>query len=108
MNKVFSEATTSTAFLLTLTKRQCNTLLRLHADAECIAAAHVCIVGVDNLRGLDRRGLVSWRYENGQPNGFNGLTRAGQLMAELLLEAGLTVENTNTLSVIGREQRMAA
>lgn len=104
MNKTFAEYTSSTAFLLALSKRQCNTLLRLQQKE---ADGH--IVGVDSLRGLDRRGLVFWkRDEQGMANGFGGMTKAGELVVQLLMEAGMTIENTNTLSVIGRIERAAA
>lgn len=129
MNQVFAEATTSTAFLLTLTKRQCNTLLRQRAhEAEFgkpeygedfadkerrgnfnkKSPAYIGIVDGDCYRGLRDRGLVFWFTDaNGQPCGFGGMTRAGELVAEMLVEAGLTIENTNTLSVLRRLDRAA-
>lgn len=125
MNKVFAEATTSTAFLLTLTKRQCNTLLRLRAheqkfgkpdklralqpkDERDDGPASINIVQHDSLTGLRSRGLVFWHHdETGRCAGFGGLTKAGELMSDLLAEAGLTIENTNTLSVLRRLDRAA-
>jgi hypothetical protein len=103
-NSIFAEATTSTAFLLTLTKRQCNTLLRVAAheamngDASGLmdGPAHISIVANDSVAGLRSRGLYT-----------NRLTKAGRLMAELLAEAGLTIESTNTLMTIRRMQRQA-
>lgn len=107
MNKAFAECTTSTAFLLTLSKRQCNTLLRLAEGGVEKADGH--IVQVDSLRGLDRRGLVFWHQDvGGKKNGFGGMTKAGELVAAMLVEAGMTVENTNTLSVLARIERAAA
>lgn len=120
MNAIFAEATTSTAFLLALSKRQCNTLLRLRADKEQFgdgyakprfdpkAHAHAMIVSVDSLSGLLDRGLVFWHQdEKGQNNGFGGMTKAGELVADLLVEAGMTIEGTNTLSVLKRIRRAA-
>jgi len=127
-NHVFAEATTSTAFLLTLSKRQCNTLLRLRAheakfgkpqrhkaggpqdgslDKE--APAYIGIVQTDQLHPLRDRGLVFWfTNHKGAPRGFGGLTRAGELAADMLLEAGMSIEATNTLSVLKRIDRVAA
>lgn len=129
MNDIFAEATTGIAFVLTLSKRQCNTLLRLRAqeaeygkpeqflsDGELRSPkdgtfdknspAYIGIVQPDQLQSLRNRGLVFW-YTNhvGKPNGFGGLTRAGELAADLLIEAGLTIEATNTLSVLKRMHR---
>jgi len=98
MNTKLAEATTSVAFLLSLSKRQCNTLLRLiNGEPD----GH--IVQVDSLQSLDRRGLVFWHQDStGRPSGFGGLTEAGKLVAALLKEAGLTVENSNTTGVLRR------
>lgn len=101
MNRAFTENTTSVAFLLQLSKRQCNSLLRLAEEAGL--RERTWVVSVDGLRGLDRRGLVFWHTDDkGQPNGFGGMTEAGRLVARLLVEAGLTVENTNTALVLKR------
>lgn len=128
MNQVFAEATTSTAFLLTLTKRQCNTLLRLYqiaAEAEKrglpawqsgghfidgynspMARFYSEVITANpmpSLHALKDRGLVFWHYQqDGKACGFGGLTKAGELVCGLLVEAGMTVENTNTLSVLRR------
>lgn len=129
MNQVFAEATTGVAFVLTLTKRQCNTLLRLRAHESkfgkperravadqpprdgCLdktAPAYIGIVQPDQLHPLRARGLVFWFTDSkGQPRGFGGLTKAGELMADLLIEAGMTIEATNTLSVLKRLDRAA-
>lgn len=109
-NASFAEATTGVAFVLTLSKRQCNTLLRLHQhtgkNSLQPGPANINIVQTDNLNPLKLRGLVSWAYDgDGRPNGFQGLTKAGRLVAELLEEAGMTIENTNTLSVLKRMER---
>ncbi|SEL13011.1 hypothetical protein SAMN05216359_105305 [Roseateles sp. YR242] len=129
MNATFAEATTGVAFALTLSKRQCNTLLRLKAHEDRFgkpqygatfsqiresgsfnpeSPANINIVQGDSLRGLRDRGLVFWfTNHKGEPNGFGGLTRAGELMAEVLLEAGMTIQTTNTLSVLKRLERAA-
>ena len=128
MNSIFAEATTGVAFVLTLSKRQCNTLLRLHAQeakygkpkqfsddsvSECgdldkSSPAYIGVVQTDQLQHLLHRGLVFWfTNHKGMPHGFGGLTKAGQLAAGLLIEAGLTIEATNTLSVLKRISRQA-
>ncbi len=48
------------------------------------------------LKALDAKGLVAWKYKDGKPDGFDGLTEAGKIMCELLKLAGLTIENTVT------------
>ena len=106
MNKTFSEYSTSTAFFVQLSKLQCNALLRV-SEAQAagtdpaLGIAHCLSVGT--LKGLDARGLVFWnRSATGQANGFGGLTKAGELMVGLLREAGLSIESTNTVSVLKR------
>lgn len=107
MNSAFAAATTSVAFALTLTKRQCNSLLRLYLPRS--ERERLWVIGVDGLNGLHRRGLVFWNQdESGRPNGFGGLTEAGKLVAALLVEAGLTVEATGTAMTVKREERLAA
>lgn len=115
MNKTFAEYTTSVAFSLQLSKRQCNTLLRLEEcfDSEAKrwrnSQVSYYVVQVDSLKPLEARGLVYWnRDEQGHANGFAGLTQAGQLALCLIKEAGLTIENTNTAGVLGRVARMEA
>ena len=130
MNQVFAEATTGVAFVLTLSKRQCNTLLRQHAHEQKYgkpeqfegfeekerrgnfnkdSPAYIGIVDGDCYRALRDRGLVFWFTDHkGQPCGFGGLTKAGELAAALIIEAGMTIEATNTLSVLKRLDRYAA
>lgn len=131
MNRQFAEATTGVAFVLTLSKRQCNTLLRLRAHEQKYgkprqfhgdppadhprdgsldkdAPAYIGIVQTDQLQHLRNRGLAFWfTNHKGQPHGFGGLTKAGELCADMLLEAGLSIEATNTLSVLKRLDRVA-
>ncbi|VWB07843.1 hypothetical protein [Burkholderia lata] len=103
MNKSFAEYATSTAFCVTLSKNQCNCLLRVEADHM-----DVCVT-VATLHSLEARGFVFWnRLADGRANGFGGLTSAGQFMVGLLKEAGMTVENTNTVSMLKRIAREAA
>lgn len=106
MNAKFSEATTSIAFALTLSKRQCNSLLRL-LDEKQTNMERLWICSVDGLRPLERKGLVFWHHdESGNACGFGGMTPAGRLVAQLLIEAGLTIENTNTSLVNKRIERL--
>lgn len=103
MNDKFAIATTAIAFCLTLSKRQCNSLLRL---VENTPSERLWVVGVDGLNGLEKRGLVYWHQDaEGRPNGFGGLTYVGKLVASLVKEAGLTIENTNTAIVLKRVER---
>lgn len=111
MNKLFAESTTSVAFLLTLSKRQCNSLLRLarlEQDNTTAREDH-WVMSVDGLRGLDRKGLVFWNYDkDGDACGFGGLTSAGRLTAKLLAEAGMTIESTQTTLTVKRAERFNA
>lgn len=103
MNGIFAEYSTSTAFLVQLSKNQCNALLRVEANHMDI------FVQVSTLQSLAARGLVSWsRDSQGRANGFEGLTRAGELIVGLLKEAGMTIENTNSVSMLKRLAREAA
>ncbi len=125
MNQIFGEYATATAFAIMLTKRQCNTLLRVRYVAQEAAKHGVDAFGrggcdmsvrseliapqpMQSLHALRDRGLVFWhRTHDGKACGFGGLTKAGELMCGLLDEAGLTIENTNTLSVLRRLDRAA-
>lgn len=100
MNREFAEYATSTAFACQLTKLQCNALLSLAAWKRDPSKPSFPLHTVDTMRSLERRGLVSWtRDATGRAVKFDGLTRAGRIMVLLLKEAGMTVENTVTLSV---------
>jgi DNA-binding HxlR family transcriptional regulator len=106
MNHLFAEATTSVAFALLLSKNQCNSLLR-SVDHKSGDLLH--LMQVHTLKTLQAHGLVFWRQDaNGKPNGYGGLTPAGELVAALLREAGMTIENTNTVSMLKRIERMTA
>lgn len=100
MNKTFSEYTTSTAFMLALSKTQCNALLRYRRERE---GGGWCVFhSLATIHALEARGLVVYqRDERGCAN-FGGVTKAGELVTDLLIEAGLTVESTNSVSVLKR------
>lgn len=110
MNGTFAEYTTSVAFSIQLSKNQCNTLLRIARDFDPKATpmdTKTWMLQVGTLHALEVRGLVYWNRVNGKCEGFRGLTKAGELMVNLLAEAGLTIENTNTTSMIRRLSRAA-
>lgn len=93
MNKVFKEYTTSTAFVLMLSKRQAWGLLALAAGKRdlWLESGQFYPLG----QALRARGLTERNKQNKEV-----LTRAGRLMVMLLKEAGLSLENTKTLSVV--------
>ena len=108
-NELFKEYSTSVAFQVTLSKLQCNALLRAAASdpptggLDGRTTQQLWPVSVGTLRTLEARGFVFWHKDSaGQRNGFGGLTNAGRLMVGLLEEAGMTIENTNTLSILKR------
>lgn len=102
MNLLFAEATTSVAFNLSLSKRQCYALLALRRTGNDARVA-TFVLGVDTLKPLDSKGLVRWhRDADGAPCGFAGLTNAGKLVADLLHEAGVTEESCLTSSISKR------
>lgn len=92
MNTVFAQYSTSVAFSVQLTKRQCNELLRLSDGAPSIWHGS----GLTTRRALDSKGLVSWGLDDDGKPAFKGLTDAGKTMCALLKLAGLTIENTET------------
>ena len=125
MNQLFAQATRNLAFSLQLTKLQCHTLLRirefeLEAKARGIKPfptswndarreaddwndwwtlyrGNLCVIDVDQMRGLEGKGLVFWhRNPEGAASGFGGPTTAGRLVTELLIEAGLSLDGTIT------------
>jgi hypothetical protein len=106
VNREFAEYTSSVAFALHLTKLQCNALLALREHKAKPGHSQFPLHTVDTMRSLERRGLVSWsRDAAGRACKFDGLTRAGRIMVLLLKEAGMSVENTATLSVLRRMDR---
>jgi hypothetical protein len=110
MNKVFSEYSTSTAFFVQLSKNQCNALLRIEGlkaikfqskSGEYGEHIHFELHNVGTYKCLEARGLVFWHTNGlGESHGFGGLTKAGELMVGLLKEAGLTIESTNSVSIL--------
>lgn len=104
MNNAFKEYSTGIAFGIQLSKNQCNILLRLNSNASTLE--NLWLLQVGQLTPLAARGLVYWNYSaDGEAQGFQGLTKAGKLLAELLQEAGMTVESTNSVSMIRRLER---
>lgn len=109
-NEIFKEYATSTAFLIQLSKNQCNALLRLKdlkpvervdLDGHKYTTINWPFHNVGTYKCLEARGLVYWhRRDNGEACGFGGLTKAGEIMVALLEEAGLTIESTNTASIL--------
>lgn len=102
MNTKFAETTTTVAFHLALSKRQCYALLVLRRTNNDPRTA-TFILGGDSLKPLDAKGLVFWHHDAaGNPCGFAGLTKAGELVADLLAEAGVTEESCLTPSITKR------
>jgi len=103
MNKTFAEYTTSIAFAITLTKAQCHVLLRIRR-AEGLD--HYCF-HPHQARQLRVRGLVVVTSEKEREkaqkerrkSAIYKLTRAGELMCQLLDEAGIKLEKTQTPSL---------
>lgn len=99
MNKVFAEYTTATAFAITLTKNHCQILLRVRRSE-----------GMDHYlfhphqaRQLRARGLIVTttkreREKTNRKSCIYKLTKAGDLICQLLDEAGITLQNTKTLT----------
>lgn len=104
VNAIFAEYTTSTAFVLNLSKLQCNALMRMVEAERPLDTLY--LVNVDTMCGLQRRGLVDWfKDEDGNNNGWY-ITEPGKLVYELLKLAGLSVKSTNTLRVTAAIARM--
>lgn len=111
MNENFANYSTGVAFNVQLTKIQCNALLELLSFEEKRTddPFHMVVHTVGTLQSLEARGLVEWDYDlSGKARHFKGLTKAGKLMAGLLQEAGLTIQNTTTVSVLKRKLSRAA
>jgi hypothetical protein len=104
-NKVFAEYTTSTAFAITLTKNHCHILLRVRRSQ---GRDHY-MFHPHQARQLRNRGLIvpTTKRERGDlPPGQSliyKLTKAGELMCALLDEAGVSLENTRTLTIARAE-----
>ena len=98
-NEKFREYSTSTAFMLMLSKNQCHALLRVdRAKGTDHYSFHT-----GTSRGLEDRGLIESLpiAERGitTPDCMGllwRLTNAGDIVVDLLVEAGMTVENTMT------------
>lgn len=106
INHRFAEYSTSVAFFIQLSKNQCNALLRCDDMQQKGDTRYAEYLTIGTLKPLNHRGLVFWHKDKeDRNNGFGGLTEAGKLMVGLLKEAGMTIENTNTLSVLARIER---
>lgn len=109
MNKIFSEYVTSTAFVLQMSKAQVWGLLMVEAQARDLYLYSHC---VPMMRGLQSRGLIKHRkkkkHEPMDDYRAWHLTEAGRLVAALCKEAGLTLENCRTVSIIKSYLRVAA
>ena len=97
-------------FNLTLSRAHCNALLRTSKYAAIGPDAMLCGLNVHTMnvmRELEARGLIFWNDDVlGKFEGFGGLTDAGRTTVELLAHAGLTIENTDTTSVLNRLERL--
>lgn len=92
MNKLFSESVRSTYFKLILTPSQCNVLMMIRAQDEKIF--YVPFV-TQTINALASRGLVCLDRDGG----LKGITKAGELLADLLEEAGFTVNKISGTSI---------
>lgn len=95
----FAQYATATAFSISLSKRQCDELLR----QQCYEATGEIGYPADirTLSALEARGLIPWtRTPEGQTVKYNGLTEAGKLLAQLLVCAGLSIQNTETVTTL--------
>lgn len=103
MNKTFAEYTTNTAFALTLTKNQCHILLRVRRGAP----GDDYMFHPHQARQLRSRGLIKATTDRERaamqkakkPVRIYRLTKAGELLCALLDEAGITLDNTVTLTI---------
>jgi hypothetical protein len=96
MNDTFAEYSTSVAFAIQLSKRQCNAMLRMDEAAPDIWHGSNLIT----LRALEAKGFVWWKRDGEGNLGFQGFTEAGRVMCKLLRLAGLTVANTETAATL--------
>ena len=110
MKENFANYSTGIAFCIQLTKLQCNAMLELeNYDAKReIDPFYIIVHTVGTLQSLEARGFVEWFYVSGKAKNFQGLTKAGKIMVQLLKEAGLTLENTSTVSILKRKAARAA
>lgn len=107
MNKTFAEYTTATAFAITLTKNHCHILLRVRrAEGGDHYMFHP-----HQARQLRARGLIATTTKREQKKAdavgvkscIYKLTKAGELMCQLLDEAGINLGNTKTLTTVRAE-----
>lgn len=102
MNKVFADHVTSTAFFLSISKKQIKYMQHLfnypygtgnHYNYELsgIDGSGACPNNfIASFNSLERKGLIERVVIDDKTNlGYKKLTRAGELTCELLIEAGL-------------------
>lgn len=83
-NNAFKTHTVNTMFMLSLSKRQINSLLAMQEDDK---RALLAVCPIASYRKLIEKGLASFEDDKG----FS-LTRAGELVCDLLREAGFVNE----------------
>lgn len=95
MNTRFGEYVTSTAFSLTLSRHQVTVLYGVYRERKAYpnpgkqpAGTSTYDINFTYLHALLRRGLIEWRGSEKERHGPY-MTRAGELMIELLREAEL-------------------
>ncbi len=100
---IFKEYATSTAFSVSLTKRQCHELLCFLEPPNYRRKS----LNMGVLNALAAKGLIEWKDidDDAKRNGPY-LTRAGLAMVELLEAAGLTIENTLTAQTLRAVSRL--
>lgn len=107
MNRTFAEYTTATAFAISLTKNHCHILLRVRRAED---RDHY-VFHPHQARQLRARGLISVTTKCEREKADKArikscvykLTKAGELMCALLYEAGITLANTRTLTIVRGE-----
>lgn len=103
MNKEFAEHVTNTAFFLSVSKKQIRYLTVLfhtpwpnrgYYDRPFAGGRSDPDNWVTSYRALTRKGLVEWAEDDPiRKCGHFQLTKAGQLLCELLIEAGLITDS---------------
>lgn len=101
VNETFSAYVQSTAFSLSLSRRQIATLVHLDVGINEKRPYNRWPIDVGRINQLIRRGLVIHSYDPGQSTGNwsdnYSITTAGQLVLLLLVEAGLIEPVRSTL-----------
>ena len=105
MNNMFRNYVTGTAFQVTLSRHQIASLqlIKLAAVGE-YSKAHKYTANFTHLSALLRRGLIEWRGEDMASRSGPYITRAGELVLELLAEAGMGSESNDAVTSITAER----